>query len=59
MASGRACARNWRLVFERRRAPFIEPLMGHTGGDDTRAQVELDFPTLESAMRHAERQGLA
>ncbi|ESZ32095.1 ETC complex I subunit region [Mesorhizobium sp. L2C067A000] len=48
----------WRLVFERRTAPFIEPLMGYTGGRDTLTQVELNFPTLEAAIRYAERQGL-
>ncbi|CDX22193.1 hypothetical protein MPLB_230017 [Mesorhizobium sp. ORS 3324] len=32
--------------------------MGYTGGDDTLAQIELTFPTLESAVRYAERQGL-
>ena len=48
----------WRLTFERRTAPFTEPLMGYTGGRDTLTQVELSFPTLESAIRYAERQGL-
>ncbi len=33
--SGKARTKGWRLVFERRTAPFIEPLMGYTGGDDT------------------------
>ena len=56
--SGMARTRGWRLVFERRTAPFIETLMGYTGGDDTLSQVELSFPTLESAIRYAERQGL-
>ncbi|WP_229729462.1 NADH dehydrogenase ubiquinone Fe-S protein 4 [Agaricicola taiwanensis] len=56
--SGKAGTKHWRLVFERRTAPFIEPLMGHTGGDDTLAQVELQFPTLETALRYAARQGL-
>ncbi len=32
--------------------------MGYTGGDDTLTQVELSFPTLQSAIRYAERQGL-
>lgn len=50
--------KDWRLVFERRTAPFIEPLMGYTGGRDTLTQVELNFPTLEAAIRYAERQGL-
>ncbi len=58
MTSGKARTKGWRLVFERRTAPVIEPLMGYTGGDDTLTQVELSFPTLESAIRYAERQGL-
>jgi hypothetical protein len=57
--SGNARANGWRLVFERRDAPFIEPLMGYTGGGDTLTQVELEFPTLQSAIRYAERQGLS
>ncbi|TWG97923.1 ETC complex I subunit-like protein [Mesorhizobium sp. J18] len=56
--SGTARTKGWRLVFERRTAPFIEPLMGYTGGDDTLIQIELSFPTLQSAVRYAERQGL-
>jgi hypothetical protein len=32
--------------------------MGWTGGDDTLAQVELEFPTLEAAVRYARGQGL-
>lgn len=48
----------WRLVFERRSAPFIEPLMGYTGSDDTLTQVELYFPSLQTAIAYAMRQGL-
>lgn len=59
MTSGRARTRGWRLVFEPRTKPFIEPLMGYTGSTDTLPQVELSFPTLESAIAYAERQGLA
>jgi hypothetical protein len=58
MTSGKAGTKAWRLVFERRTPPFIEPLMGWTGGDDTLAQVELEFTTREAAVRYAERQGL-
>jgi len=57
-ASDNARTKAWRLVFERRTVPFIEPLMGYTGGDDTLTQVELSFPTLKSAIHYAERQGL-
>ncbi|MEZ2224595.1 NADH dehydrogenase ubiquinone Fe-S protein 4 [Rhizobium sp. RCC_161_2] len=56
--SGKARTRGWRLVFEWRSAPFIEPLMGYMGSTDTLMQVELEFPTLRSAIRYAERQGL-
>lgn len=58
MSSGKARTKGWRLAFERRTAPFIEPLMGYTGGDDTLTQVELSFPSLETAINYAERQGL-
>lgn len=58
ITSGRARTKGWRLTFERRTPPFIEPLMGWTGGDDTLTQVELSFPTREAAIRYAERQGL-
>ncbi|RWX30243.1 ETC complex I subunit [Rhizobium leguminosarum] len=58
MTSGTPRTKGWQLVFERRSAPFIEPLMGYTGSTDTLPQVELEFPTLESAIRYAERQGL-
>lgn len=57
-SSGKGRGKGWRLVFERRSAPVIEPLMGYTGGDDTLTQVSLSFPTLEAALRYAERQGL-
>ncbi|WP_352746673.1 NADH dehydrogenase ubiquinone Fe-S protein 4 [Mesorhizobium sp. M0185] len=59
MTSGRAQPKGWRLVFERRTAPVIEPLMGYTGGADTLTQVELDFPTAQAAIDYAERRGLA
>ena len=58
MTSGKAGMKGWQLVFERRSAPFIEPLMGYTGGNDTLAQVALKFPTLAAAFSYAERQGL-
>jgi hypothetical protein len=32
--SGKAGTKGWRLRFERCTAPFIEPLMGWTGGDE-------------------------
>ncbi|AVF05761.1 MULTISPECIES: NADH dehydrogenase ubiquinone Fe-S protein 4 [Devosia] len=56
--SAKGHSQGWRLVFERRSTPVIEPLMGYTGGGDTLTQVALSFPTLEAALRYAERQGL-
>ena len=56
--SGRARTRDWVLRFDRRSAPYIEPLMGWTGGDDTLDQVTLTFPSREAAVAYAQRQGL-
>jgi hypothetical protein len=58
MTSGLGNTRQWKLRFERRSAPFIEPRMGWTGGEDTLCQVELTFPSAEAAMAYARRQGL-
>lgn len=58
MTSGKANTRHWKLRFEQRTAPFIEPLMGWIGGTDTLSQVELDFPTAEAAIAYAKRQGI-
>lgn len=52
------CRHPWKLVFELRSPSFMEPLMGYTGSRDTLKQVELRFPTLDQAIRYAERQGL-
>jgi len=57
--SGPARTKGWRLTFERRSPPVLDDLMGWTGGDDPLAQVELSFPTLEAAVRYAERQRLS
>lgn len=57
--SGTARTKGWRFVFDGRSAPFIEPLTGYTGSADALTQVELKFPTLESAIRYAERPGLS
>jgi hypothetical protein len=58
MTSGKRRARKWTLSFERRTAPFIEPLMGWTGGDDPLAHVKLSFPSCAAAVTFAERQRL-
>lgn len=59
VTSGGARKQDWRLVFERPLAPWVEPLTGLTGSDDPLAQVELRFPTQQAAVAYAERQGLA
>ena len=58
MTSAPSESRDWRLVFERRTPPFIEPLMGSTGDRDPLAQLELRFATLGAAVGYAQRQGL-
>jgi hypothetical protein len=58
MTSGKARTRDWKLRFEPRSRPLIEPLMGWTGGDDTLSQVELTFPSAAAAVAYARRQGL-
>nr|WP_010400053.1 NADH dehydrogenase ubiquinone Fe-S protein 4 [Paracoccus sp. TRP] len=57
--SGRARSDQWRLRIERQSGPELEPLMGWTSGTDTAHQVELTFPSLDAAIRHAERLGIA
>jgi len=58
MKSGQQRTQQWVLGLERRTGPFIEPLMGWTGGDDTLVQVSLSFPTRAAAVGFAKRQGL-
>ena len=58
MTSGGARKGQWKLRFEPQSPPFIEPLMGWTGSEDTLRQVELTFPTAEAAVAYARRQGL-
>lgn len=58
MQSGRRL-RGWRLSFPRRSRQFHDPLTGWIGGTDPLAHVELSFPSLEAAIRYAEREGLA
>ncbi len=59
MTSARARENVWKLKIERASAPWIEPLMGWTAGDDAAHQIEIEFPSLDAAIRHARRLGLA
>jgi hypothetical protein len=58
MSSGAGDARCWRLIFRGPGQRFIEPVMGWTGSTDLLAGLELKFPTLDSAIRYAQRQAL-
>jgi ETC complex I subunit conserved region len=58
MTSGKARTREWKLRFEPRMPRYIEPLMGWTEHDDTLAEVELSFPSMEAAVAYARRGGL-
>lgn len=59
MTSAPLRRQEWKLRFERRSPLRIEPLMGWTEDDDPLAQVELSFPSAESAVAYARRQGLS
>ncbi len=58
MTSGRASTHRWILEFAPRSAPFIEPLMGWTGGTDPLRHVRLSFASRQAAVAYARRQGL-
>ncbi|MEZ5922123.1 MAG: ETC complex I subunit [Parvularculaceae bacterium] len=59
MQSGRAKSARWVLEFEAEAAQRIDPLMGWTSGEDTRAgQVRLTFDTLEAASKYAESRNI-
>ena len=55
---GRARKGQWRLSFPQRKKPFVDWLMGWTGGEDPLVQVDLRFPTREAAERYCERLNL-
>jgi hypothetical protein len=58
MQAGMRGTKDWVLEFESYRKPWVEPLMGWTASDDPYVQIRLRFPSLEAAVRHAERLGL-
>jgi hypothetical protein len=59
MQSGTAGTSEWLLVHERALAQRPDPLMGWSGGGDTRSQVRLRFDTREEAIAFAERNAIA
>ena len=58
MQSGLARTKDWVLEFEPELPRTIDPLMGWTGSQDTRQQVQLSFDTKEEAIAYAERNGI-
>ncbi|MEO6394844.1 MAG: ETC complex I subunit [Devosia sp.] len=58
MQSGRGKSQEWVLVHEPASPREIEPLMGYTASSDTRAQIRLEFETLEAAEAYARKNGI-
>ena len=59
MQSGRAGTGHWVLEFEPDSRRVADPLMGWIGGEATRSQIRLSFPTQQEAVAYAEKAGLA
>ncbi|WP_297372389.1 ETC complex I subunit [Acidocella sp.] len=59
MQSGLARTQRWVLEYEPERQKTRDPVMGWTGGDDTRQQLRLSFETREAAIAYAEAEGIA
>jgi hypothetical protein len=55
---GRARRGQWRVRFEPRCPPFVDPLTGWTGGRDPLAHVELRFHDRDAAERYCRSGGL-
>lgn len=55
--SGAARRRDWVLEFDSADPQRIEPLMGWTSCSDTRRQLRMHFPSLESAAAFAQSRG--
>jgi hypothetical protein len=58
MQSGRAKTRSWIVEFEPGAAVRPSPLMGWSGGGDTRCQVRLAFDSQDDAVAFARKHGL-
>lgn len=56
--SGRARTDLWVLEFLSSEPTPVDPLTGWNGLADTRAEVTLNFPTLEAAKAYAEKHGV-
>ncbi len=58
MQSGIARTKEWVLEFEPQLPRTIDPLMGWTGQQDPREQIQLTFDSKEEAIAYAERNGI-
>lgn len=58
MQSGLARTKEWVLEHVAEQPRFIDPLMGWTGGTDTRPQVKLEFDTKDEAIAYATQKGI-
>ena len=57
--SGQGRDGKWVLEFESHARRRPDPLTGWSGGADTRAQVSINFDTLDDAKAYADREGIA
>ena len=57
MQSGKA-RQPWLVEYVAQNTRFIEPMMGWTGNTDTKAQLQLEFPTQDEAVAYAKAKGL-
>lgn len=58
MQSGRHRVGQWTLEFEPSDAQHADPLMGWAGSSDTKRQVRLTFPSLDTARAYADKHGI-
>jgi hypothetical protein len=56
--SGRARTDEWVLEYLSREPTLPDPLTGWNGQAETRAQVQLSFPSLEAAKAYAAKKGV-
>ena len=54
MQSGRAKTKKWILKFKDKR-PGINPLMGWESSTDTNSELNLEFSTIEKAIKYAKK----
>jgi hypothetical protein len=59
MQSGNTKTNFWLLEYTPEGKKFIDPLMGWSGGTDTKGQLKLKFPTKEKAIAYATSNGIA